>query len=495
MKKVIVLLFLLFVVVMFTSCPGESNPVECRVTFKGPDGTVIKSVLAEKLVLADFTPAANLCPEGKQFAHWYDEETEQKVRVEDAASLANYVKTVKGNVTLVTKYATTGTVITLWHLDTGAEYEAAWRQICDNFEYWFPGVTVNITCIDYGQYSQSRREAFAAGTPPDICRDWGTTEFVEAAEAGMLKDISAYVKKGTISKMGKGAMGLFSWDGKVYGAPYSLGAVALWYNKDVLKDCGLTPSDFNTWSKFLASCNKIKEKGYAPIALGEGESWTGFYWWSYLSQRIGGKQELLDAYTGDNGGAFNTGAFVTAMDMLSDLNEAGLFQENFMSCSMPASCQLVGSGNAAMTLNGQWTSVYAQNTDLGLMPFPAVENGVDSINNVLGSGDGYIISKNAPEETIDLLKSLYDPESYKIILETLNGMPLFHEYDKYVNNYFAETCALVRNADYFQLFWDDYLSVEIGEEMKTQIKNTFAGTKTPQAACDEIQQSWEEERN
>ena len=238
--------------------------------------------------------------------------------------------------------------ITFWHLDTTDEQQAAWRKIADNFEAKHPNVKIEITCLENEAYKQKVATVIQSGNPPDIFRSWGGGVMIEQAEAGMLRDISSYVSSGNISQIGKGAMGVYAFDGKQYGAPYSLGTVGLWYNTYVFQDCGLTPDDFSTWSKFLASCKVLKSKGYAPVALGEKETWTGHYWWTYIAQRLGGEPDFLAAYNGT--GAFNKGSFLKAMEMLKDFTATNPFQDGFMATTQAEQEALVADRTAAMTL-------------------------------------------------------------------------------------------------------------------------------------------------
>lgn len=397
-----------------------------------------------------------------------------------------------------TKKAETKT-ITFWHLDTTDEQQAAWRQIADNFEAKHPGVKIEITCLENEAYKQKVATVIQSGNPPDIFRSWGGGVMVEQADAGMLRDISSYIKDGPITQIGKGAMGVYAFNGKQYGAPYSLGTVGLWYNTYVFKDCGLTPDDFSTWTKFLASCKVLKSKGYAPVALGEKETWTGHYWWTYIAQRLGGEPDFLAAYNGT--GAFNSGSFLKAMEMLKDFVATNPFQDGFMATTQVEQEALVADRKAAMTLMGQWApSTGDDNATLGYkdkwgyMSFPAVEGGKGLLSDTQGGGDGYIIGKNAPDEAIEFLKSFYEPENYKIICTKLNACPVIPGFDDLIDPVMKDVVKAVNDAGYYQLYYDQFLPAAVGEDIKAATEGIFAGTMNPQQACDLIQASWEKNK-
>lgn len=397
--------------------------------------------------------------------------------------------------------AAKGTTIEFWHLDTTDDQQAAWRQIADNFEASHPGVKINITCLENQAFKDKVAVVVQSGNPPDMFRSWGGGVMIEYAEAGMLKDITKDVKTGNISKIGSGAMGLYAYNGVQYGAPYSCGFVGLWYNKAVFADCGLTEADFADWDKFLASCKTLKAKGYAPISVGEAETWTGHYWFTYLAQRLGGQPDFLAAYNGTS--AFNKGSFVKAMEMFKDLVDTNPFQDGFMANTQAEMDALVADRKAGVALMGQWcpstgidnaTTDAGKNAEWGVMAFPAVAGGKGLGSDVQGGGDGYVIGANAPAETVDFLKSLYEPENYKIICTRLNACPVIPGYSDLVDANMNLVANTVAEAGYFQLYWDQFLPAAVGGAVCDATAGIFAGTITPQAACDMIQKSWEENK-
>lgn len=395
--------------------------------------------------------------------------------------------------------AAKATTIEFWHLDTTDDQQAAWREIADNFEASHPGVIINITCLENQAFKDKVAVVVQSGNPPDIFRSWGGGVMIEYAEAGMLKDITAACKTGNISQIGAGAMGVYAYDGVQYGAPYSLGFVGLWYNKTVFADCGLTEADFATWSKFLDSCKVLKSKGYAPISVGEAENWTGHYWFTYIAQRLGGEPDFLAAYNGT--GAFNKGSFVKAMEMFKDLVDTNPFQDGFMANTQAEMDALVADRKAGVALMGQWcpstgndNSTMNYGDEWGVMPFPAIEGGAGKLTDVQGGGDGYVIGANAPAETVDFLKSFFEPENYKIICTRLNACPVVPGYEDLIDPNMVIVANTVKKSGYFQLYWDQFLPAAVGADVCSATEGIFAGTITPQAACDMIQASWEKNK-
>lgn len=392
--------------------------------------------------------------------------------------------------------------ISFWHIDGYDNQMAAWRKIADNFEKANPDVKIEITVYENNEFKEKIAEMMAAGKDlPDIFRSWGGGVMIEQAEAGKLKDIGPAVLSGAFGQSSHGAMTAYAYNGKQYGAPYSMGIIGLWYNKAVFDAKGLTEADFDTWEKFLTSCATLKDANITPIALGGAETWTEHYWWTYPSQRIGGEQAFMNAYNGT--GAFNTGAFLTGMELVKELSVAGWFQENYRDYGQQDASVLVADGRAAMTLMGQWTPSTGRGNatteeggeaEFGLMMFPTISGGVDNIKNVQGGGDGYVIGKNAPAKTVDFLMSMFKPENYKIIVEELEACPVLAGFDNLISPELAEVSAAVRNADYFQLYYDQFFPYEMGEVIKEATDLALKTDISAQEACDMIQNKWVEIR-
>ena len=124
-----------------------------------------------------------------------------------------------------------------------------------------------------------------------------------------------------------------------------------------------------------------------------------------------------------------------------------------------------GAGGAAMHLMGQWDPSVQESSsgtslgdDLGWFPFPAVEGGKGSINEVYGGGNGHAVGANAPDYAVDFLVFLAT-EAYDRILEqepsiipvTLDAEIPASEVNRIL---IKETVA---NASAFQLYFDQDL--------------------------------------
>jgi raffinose/stachyose/melibiose transport system substrate-binding protein len=386
--------------------------------------------------------------------------------------------------------------INWWHLDTQDDYKAEWQKMADEFMKSNPNVKIRITVLANDPYKQKIATVMQSGNPPDLFRSWGGGVMNEYAQAGLLKDITKDIVGTDWEKtVGKGSLAVYSYKGKYYGAPYDMGAVGIWYNKAIFAKLGIKP--FKTWSELLAGVKKIKAAGIIPIAVGEGDKWPGHFWWVYLATRIGGKEAFDRAYSGK--GSFADPSFIKAGEKLQDLLKLDPFQPGFLSSSFNDEAALIGNRKAAMELMGQWAPyVQASNTpdkkgignDLGWMPFPMVEGGKGKITDVMGGGNGYIIGKNAPAETVEFLKFIVSLKFNSVLAKQGRICPVVKGAEKSLTDKNSLRIAeAVAKADYYQLYYDQYLPPAVGEAIKDAVQNLFAKKMTPKQAAEMIEKA------
>jgi raffinose/stachyose/melibiose transport system substrate-binding protein len=389
--------------------------------------------------------------------------------------------------------------ISWWHLDTQDDYKAEWQKIADEYVTTHPNVKITITVLANEPFKQKIATAMQSGNPPDIFRSWGGGVMNEYANAGLLRDITKEVTGTEWGKsIGKGAVAVYAHNGKFYGAPYDMGAVGIWYNKAIFKKLNIAP--FKTWTDLINGVKKIKAAGITPIALGEGDKWPGHFWWAYLATRIGGKDAFDKAAS--RKGSFADPAFIKAGEKLNELIKLQPFQAGFLSGTYNDEASLVGNRKAAMELMGQWAP-YVQNSgtpdkkglgdDLGFMSFPVVEGGAGKITDVMGGGNGYVLGKNAPDQAVDFLKFIISYKFNALLAKQGRITPVVKGAEKSLSDANAIQIAdMVSKADYYQLYYDQYLPPAVGEAVKDATQNLFAGTKSPKDVAAQVEKAMAE---
>ena len=392
------------------------------------------------------------------------------------------------------------TVVNWWHIGTAANDRAMYQGFADAYMKLHPEVQIQITVLENEAYKAKLTTVMQSGDPPDLFHSWGGGVMAEYAKAGLLRDISKFVKGTSFgNSMAPGVWQVYSYDGKNYGVPFDMGAITFWYNKDLLAKAGYTrfPTD---WDGFLAMVKKIKAAGITPIALGGGDKWPAMHMWSYIALRLGGGQLFLDTFSGKNAKGFENDTFVKAGQMLADLAALKPFQDGFLGATYPDEAALVGNGQAAMELMGQWapnvekdssSSKQGLGDKLGTAPFPAIKGGKGLVTDNIGGGNGYAVGKNAPDAAVDFLKFLTNKENSILWATTSGIIPTVKGAEVGIKDPNSKLVkAIVDKSSFFQLYLDQFLSPAAGGILNDSIQTILAGTATPAQAMANIQAAY-----
>jgi len=388
-------------------------------------------------------------------------------------------------------------VVQWWHIGTAANDKAMYQGWADAYMKLHPDVQVQITVLENEAFKSKLTTVMQSGSPPDLFHSWGGGTMAEYAKAGLLKDISKSVK-GTAfgNSMAPGVWQVYSYDGKNYGAPFDMGAITFWYNKDLLAKAGYNtfPGD---WDGFVAMVKKLKAAGITPIALGGGDKWPAMHMWSYIALRLGGGQLFLDTFSGKNKKGFEDPTFVKAGQMLADLAALKPFQDGFLGATYPDEAALVGNGQAAMELMGQWAPNVEKDSSssktglgdtLGTAPFPSIKGGKGALTDNIGGGNGYAVGKNAPDSAVDFLKFIANKENQIQQATTSGIIPTVKGADVGIKDPNSKLVkAIVDKSTFFQLYLDQFLSPAAGGTVNDSVQTILAGTATPAQAMATIQ--------
>ncbi len=384
--------------------------------------------------------------------------------------------------------------ISWWHIQTQAQGGELWDAVAAEFEAMHPNVTVEVTYLENEAFKSQLVTVMQAEEPPDLFQSWGGGVLWNYADAGLVRDISAELKGEWYDSFGMpAAVEMFGQNGEYYGVPWDWGAVGIFYNKALFAQAGLDPDNPpTTWADFLVAVQALKDAGITPIALGEGDLWPGHFWFVYLALRMGGADAFLNAY--NRTGSFADEPFVQAGEKLLELTALDPFQEGFMSNGYNDEAGLMGDAKAAMELMGQWApGSEVDNSeqggigdDLGFFPFPMVEGGMGNPTDVLGGGNGFVVGKNAPDETIDLLKYITSKDVQEratfavpvvaAATERLADDPIM-----------SKILEMRDNANYAQLYYDQFLPPAIAQAVLDSVQGLFGGDLSPEEAASYIE--------
>ncbi len=270
----------------------------------------------------------------------------------------------------------------------------------------------------------------------------------------------------------------------------------MWYNKRLFAEAGIEEVP-TTWDEFLAAVQALKDAGITPIALGARDKWPSHFWWVYLAIREGGQEAFEAAYT--RAGSFADEPFVAAGERLLELAALEPFQTDFTAMGYGQAAGIMGNGEAAMELMGQWApGVQRGNStsgeglpegELGWFRFPMIEGGAGGASDVLGGGDGFAVGVNAPDAAVEFLKFLTTPEVQERYVALGTGfVPTVGAAESAVTDSLLLDVMAARNeAGYYQLYYDQFLPPAVAQAVLDGVEGILVGSLTPQDAAQSIE--------
>ena len=272
------------------------------------------------------------------------------------------------------------------------------NSLIDEFEAANPDIDIVADCVLNDSYKEKIRVLVSTDALPDVFFSWSGVFGENLTRSGRvlaLDDVMARDSEWS-SQIVEGQWAPFNYNGKQYGAPWSMDGKAFFYNVDVCNELGIEiPTTLN---ELYAVCEKLKENGYdEPISAGFSAPWAVSHYLGTICQRVVDPEVLAKDYTG--GGDFSDPAYIEALNIFKKLGE-------YMT-SDPCSVDHEFARNAFIM--GVSPMCYMQLAEMKYMRddeelnyaffnFPAVEDGKGDPGQLTGAPEGMMISATAKPE-------------------------------------------------------------------------------------------------
>ncbi|MBI3169391.1 MAG: extracellular solute-binding protein [Chloroflexi bacterium] len=276
--------------------------------------------------------------------------------------------------------------VTFWHAyGTGSAEETALTTLLEQAAVDLPQYQINVLQVPFNDIFNKYDTDVAAGGGPDMFIA-PNDNLGGQARAGTIADITdlAAGKLGDYSELSQGGM---MYDGKLYGLPESLKAVAFWYNTDLLPEAPATTDDL-----------KALMEGGTPVAI----SFGCYHHWGFFGS-FGG--QIFDDQFNFVADDANQANVASAMSYLNDLYQISV--ENGWPRNDSDGLAPFTEGSVAAITNGNWAMGDYRNAlgdKLAVAPIPAGPGGAS--NPLLGV-DGWYFNPNSENQEAALEVALY----------------------------------------------------------------------------------------
>lgn len=296
---------------------------------------------------------------------------------------------------------------------------ASFEEICAKYTEE-TGVEFEIVSVGGGDYETQMKIRMASNDMPDlwVTHGWSVLRYKE-----YLEDLTNESWAGDINDAAKGVIS--DEDGHFYVLPVSISLSNMCFNKDVLEECGVDWTSLTTWDKFEEACGKIRDAGKTAVLMGAKESGNAgglinSIGLGYFAPEDGPDHEQLDKFL--DGTVDIAEAFDPLYDKIIYWRDQNFFNTDFMTMDTVGMQQALGAAEGAFCLR---TSTYVgaalsyyPDANLGLMPYPAAEEG-GKMTCAVGEGTCLGVWKDSEykQEAKDFLTWLAQPENAKMVLE------------------------------------------------------------------------------
>jgi raffinose/stachyose/melibiose transport system substrate-binding protein len=295
----------------------------------------------------------------------------------------------------------------------------------------YTAATVKTMLQDTAVVISQFQTAAAAGKAPDIQYLWNGIYHMESVWLGYLRPLNGLVKDDVIKASSPTLLSHFG------GNVYRLGWYPLpmiWiYNKDLYDKAGLnadTPP--KTWDDFMAACDKLKSKGFAPVGGGIQDGyWGEWYFGHALAQNVENAGEVIDLFTGARD--FTDPKYHEHWVRLEELRKAGYLNSEMSSTELYPGIDMIVAGKVGAGLSiGSRLPADSKQTGgrIGTMVMPVYGKSKMAGKPILDAqGLGISSDSKNPEDAAAFLEYLQSPERLKVFYEKTSWLPANTTFD------------------------------------------------------------------
>ncbi|MDD3214238.1 MAG: extracellular solute-binding protein [Eubacteriales bacterium] len=319
------------------------------------------------------------------------------------------------------------TLWSIWSSDSESN-KAPFLKTIEEFEAAYPNIKVELDMSEAEAYRTKIKTAVAANEAPDVFYYNAGGLLKSFVDAGKVLALDDYLDDATRSRIVEGTLANMTFDGKVYGLPYTLACSVLYCNTDLFDQYGVKIPE--TWGELMTAVKTFKDAGLVPMALGGKDRWPTCMYTDLITLRAAGYQESYDAFYKTENGSFVSDGMKLAAEKYNELIEAGAFPVDAVALTRDESEVPFYNGEIPMYVNGNWTAANcsaspAVSGKIKAVAFPTIEGGKGQITDFMGgAAEEFCVSANTahPQEAYTLCQFLAENHSKNAYLAGA-GMP------------------------------------------------------------------------
>jgi multiple sugar transport system substrate-binding protein len=302
------------------------------------------------------------------------------------------------------------TVEIVHYFNSGGQVPAL-EQTQKDFEAANPDVKIKYTYVPFGELVSRTLQMAAVHKPPAISAI-DNPDVLRVAKAGVLKDISAEVAKLELwNDMYPGPKAAVTNGSKVYGVPIGSNSLALYYNKKLLADAGVSAPP-QTWDQLTETASKTSKSPVYGIAFSAVNTEESTWQWEPFLWSNGGSLSDLDSKNAQ-----------AALELWVNWVKKGYASRDVVNWNQGDVPNQFNSGHAATMVMGPWMlgEVKKSGIDFGIVTIPVPTEGGKPV--VPLGGEVWCVLKGDPkveQAALKFIEFTQQPERLRKICDTFN---------------------------------------------------------------------------
>lgn len=384
------------------------------------------------------------------------------------------------------------TVWNIWAADSESNKKPFAKVLAD-FQAANPNIKLEVDATENETYKTKIKTAVASNEMPDIFSYWGGGMLKSFVDADKVLALDDYLNDGTNDKLIPGTLTNITYDGKVYGLPYSIATGVFFANKEMFEQNNLKLPE--TYSDLVTAVKAFRAKGITPMALGGKDRWTTCMYFDYFGLRGAGYQATTDALS--KKGSWEDPGMLNAAKKFDELVKLKAFPDGAAGLGRDESEVPFFEGKIPMYVNGNWTcgSIVKEDSKVKdkivALRFPVFEDGKGDANDFTGgAADAFCVSAGTKnkEEAVKTLKYICENQSKEAYLVGA-GMPAWKLSvdESAIDPLVLQVVNLTNTAKTFTLWWNSNLEGQDAETYMNKLQELLISKITPEQFVKEMQ--------
>jgi multiple sugar transport system substrate-binding protein len=371
------------------------------------------------------------------------------------------------------------TVVMAQYSDVTTPY---WEQVKKDFEDANPDIAVDLQVIYWDQLHQRLTTMIGAGQTPDLI-NVATAWLPEYVEAGVVAPVDDIIEKEFKGQFIDALLNYAKIDGKTYGVPIAVSARALYYNKDIFANAGVTNPP-KTWAELVAVAQKVNKPGELAGFASHMTALEGHQYFAYFLWSAGGD------FMKDGEYVVNSPEGKKALQFMVDLtNKEKVTNESPTSINRDEMQKVFMQGRVAMMITGPWLRNMIKNEapdlNYGIASIPQDKHEITSaVTDTLMLSTGARKDKQHEEAVVKFIRFIYQPKYRQEFDEKEGMLPEMIEVGKTMSAD-PSTKAFIDLLPYARFLPLHPKNNEINQVLVGEIQLAIQGKKSPDQALDD----------